>query len=178
MTEKTELIITTKSIPASLSPISSIANGTHATLGNDCKPTAKELIVLPKPGNFTMAKPTETPIMIDKVKPITRRYMVTAMPTINVRFFTKSTKDPATIAGDGNDTSGHIPNMNTNCHIPRKAAMNRVTLARSSISILTFLFCLFDNVVEVKVRIDSPFPLESRYFILFGRLNSIYWTFF
>ena len=42
MTEKTELIITTKSIPASLSPISSIANGTHATLGNDCKPTAKE----------------------------------------------------------------------------------------------------------------------------------------
>jgi hypothetical protein len=159
MTEKTELIITTKSIPASLSPISSIANGTHATLGNDCKPTAKELIVLPKPGNFTIANPTETPIMIDKLNPITRRYIVTAILTIKVKFSTKSTKDPATIAGDGNDTSGQIPKINTNCHIPKKTAMNKVTLARSSISNLTFLFFLCDKVLEVIVKIDSPFPL-------------------
>src|SRR5688572_7088065 len=106
MTEKTELIITTKSIPASLSPISRIANGTHATLGNDCKPTAKELMVLPKPGNFTIANPTETPMMIDNVNPITRRYIVTAILTISVKFFTRSTKDPATMAGEGNETSG------------------------------------------------------------------------
>ena len=148
MTEKTELIITTKSIPASLSPINSIANGTHATLGNDCKPTANELMVLPKPGNFTIANPTETPMAIERVKPITRRYIVTAILTIKVKFLTKSTKDPATMAGDGNDTSGQIPIMNTSCQIPRKAAMNKITLARSSISNLTFLR-LIDDVPEV-----------------------------
>jgi hypothetical protein len=150
MTEKTELIITTKRMPASLSPISSIAKGTHATLGNDCKPTAKELIVLPKPGNFTIANPTETPIMIDNVKPMTRRYMVTAILMIKVKFSSRSINAPATIAGDGSDTSGHTPNIKTSCHIPMKAAINRVTLARSSISILTLrLCCLMVDVAEV-----------------------------
>jgi hypothetical protein len=63
--KKTELIITTNRIPASLSPINNIANGTHATLGNDCSPTANELIVFPKPGNLTITKPIVTPIVID-----------------------------------------------------------------------------------------------------------------
>ena len=43
MTEKIELIITTKKIPKSFNPINKIANGTHAILGNDCNPTANEL---------------------------------------------------------------------------------------------------------------------------------------
>src|ERR687897_205246 len=173
ITEKTELIITTKSIPASLSPISSIANGTHATLGNDCNPTAKELIVLPKPGNLTIAKPTETPIMIDRVKPMTRRYIVTPILTIKVIFLTRSTNDFATMAGDGNDTSGHIPSMNTSCHIPIKAAINRITLARSSISNLAFFFSLIDDGPKVIAKLISPFPPDSLFCILIGNLKQL-----
>jgi hypothetical protein len=45
--ENTELMITTNKIPESFNPIKRIANGTHAILGNDCSPTAKEFIVLP-----------------------------------------------------------------------------------------------------------------------------------
>ena len=52
MTENTELIITTNNIPISFRPISRMANGTQATLGKDCNPTAKELIVFPKPVNL------------------------------------------------------------------------------------------------------------------------------
>jgi hypothetical protein len=48
MIENTELIMTTKRIPESFKPISKIANGTQAMLGNDCSPTANEFIVLPK----------------------------------------------------------------------------------------------------------------------------------
>jgi hypothetical protein len=135
-------------------------------------------MVLPKPGNFTIANPTETPMTIDNVNPITRRYIVAAILIISVKFFTSSTKDPATIAGDGNETSGQIPNMNTSCHIPMKAATNRATLARSSISNLTFLCLINDDLPKVKVRIVSPFPLVSRFCILLSIWNSIYRTFF
>ena len=70
ITENTELIITTNNIPISFRPISKMANGTQATLGKDCNPTAKELIVFPKPLNLTIASPTQTPIPIDAAKPI------------------------------------------------------------------------------------------------------------
>ena len=41
MMENTELMITTKRIPESFKPIKRIANGIHAILGNDCRPTAR-----------------------------------------------------------------------------------------------------------------------------------------
>jgi hypothetical protein len=143
ITEKTELITTTNNIPKSFNPISNIANGTQATLGKDCNPTAKELIVFPKPGNFTMAKPIAIPIAIEIANPITRRYIVIPMLIISVKFWSRLAKDSATIAGDGIDTFGHIPSMNTNCHIPIKAAINKVILARSARSI--FLTSFFET---------------------------------
>ena len=135
ITENTELMMTTNNIPKSLSPIRSIAKGTHATLGNDCSPTAKELIVFPNPGNFTMANPTATPLVIEIVNPITRRYIVIPILVTNVKSCNKLAKDSATMAGDGIDTLGHIPNMNTNCQIPINSAINKVMLDRSSRSI-------------------------------------------
>jgi hypothetical protein len=66
--------------------MSNIANGTHATLGNDCNPTANEFIVFPKPGNFTIARPTVTPIIIEVANPTARRYMVIAMLIMSVKF--------------------------------------------------------------------------------------------
>jgi hypothetical protein len=127
--------MTTNKIPKSFSPINNIAKGTHATLGKDCNPTAKELIVFPNPGNFTMANPTATPVVMDIANPITRRYIVIAILVTNVKSCNKLAKDSATIAGDGIDTLGHMPSMNTNCQIPIKTAMNKVILDRSSRSI-------------------------------------------
>ena len=99
-----------------------MANGTHATLGKDCSPTEKELIVFPKPGNLTMTKPMVTPMTIEIPKPITSLYIVIPIDVISVRFPNRSTKDSATLAGDGIDTSGQIPNRNTNCQIPMKGS--------------------------------------------------------
>jgi hypothetical protein len=141
-----------------------MAKGTHATLGNDCKPTANELIVLPKPGNFTITSPIDTPIEIEREKPITRRYMVIPILVTNVKSLIKSIKDPATIAGDGSDTSGQMPSKKTNCQIPIKAAMNNVTFAKSSRSIFPILLFTVD-FAEEWVRTVPIFRLESRFCI-------------
>ena len=85
-----------------------MANGTHATLGKDCSPTANELIVFPKPGNLTMLNPTTTPITIEIPNPITSLYIVIPMDVIRVRFPNMPTKDSPTFTGDGSDTSGQI----------------------------------------------------------------------
>ena len=86
MTEKTELITTTNRMPKSLRPINKIANGTNATLGKDCKPTANELIVFQKPVNFTIARPIPTPMVIEIANPIARRHIVIPILVINVIF--------------------------------------------------------------------------------------------
>jgi hypothetical protein len=49
ITENTDAITTTNNMPKLLKPMSSIAKGTHAILGKVKRPTANELIVLPKP---------------------------------------------------------------------------------------------------------------------------------
>lgn len=108
-----------------------MANGTQATLGKDCSPTANELIVFPKPGNLTMAKPMVIPMAIEIPKPITSLYIVTPIDTTSVSFSNRPTKDSATPAGDGSDTSGQIPRRYTVCQIPMKAAMNNTKFARS-----------------------------------------------
>ena len=68
-------------------------------LGNDCNPTAKELIVLPNPGIFTITNPTAIPIMMDIVNAITSRYIVIPILLINVKSWSNPAKDSATIAG-------------------------------------------------------------------------------
>jgi hypothetical protein len=70
-------------MPKSFKPINKIAKGTHAILGNDCNPTANELIVFPKPLNFTMDKPIAAPIAIEMENPTSRRHIVTAIPYNN-----------------------------------------------------------------------------------------------
>jgi hypothetical protein len=91
ITENIEPMITTNKIPKSFRPMNSIANGTQAMLGNDCNPTAKELIVFPKSLNFTIANPIPTPKMIEIENPIIRRHIVTLMLVINEKF--NSAKD-------------------------------------------------------------------------------------
>nr|MDQ4013757.1 hypothetical protein [Thermoproteota archaeon] len=54
----------------------------------------------------------------------------------NVKSCNKLAKDSATMAGDGIDTLGQIPNMKTNCQMPINSAINKVMLDRSSRSIL------------------------------------------
>src|SRR6476659_10614117 len=87
ITEKTELKTTTNNIPKSFNPISNIANGTHAILGKDCKPIAKELIVFTNPENFTIAKPTAIPKIIEIAKPIINLYKIILMLITNVLFY-------------------------------------------------------------------------------------------
>jgi hypothetical protein len=107
MIENVELKTTTNNIPKSFKPISRIANGTHATLGKVCKPTANEPIVFPKPANFTIASPTPRPIAMEMANPIARRYIVMPMLVIKVMFWISSTNDSPTIKGDGRDTVGN-----------------------------------------------------------------------
>ena len=86
-------MITTKKIPKSFNPINKIANGTHAILGNDCNPTANELIVLPKLRNLTINNPTPTPRKIEIEKLMTRRHIVIPMLVINVALANRTAKD-------------------------------------------------------------------------------------
>src|ERR671933_1815301 len=106
ITEKIELIITTKKIPRSFNPINRMANGTHAILGNDCNPNAKELMVLPKLRNFIISNPIPTPRIMEIEKLMTSHHIVMPMLVNKIALANKSTKDRATIAGDGSDTLG------------------------------------------------------------------------
>jgi hypothetical protein len=118
ITEKIELITTTKKMPKSFNPINRIANGTHAILGNDCNPTAKELIVLPKLRNRIINNPIPTPRIIEIEKLMMSRHIVIPMLVNKIALTNKSTKDRATIAGEGSDTLGNISRTKTSCHIP------------------------------------------------------------
>ena len=129
-------------------------------LGNDCKPTAKELIVFPKLSNLTMANPIPTPIMIEIEKPMISLHIVMPMPTIKEESATKPKRDCATIAGDGRDTLGHIPNIKISCQIPRKAAKNSIMLAVSLMSIFVL------NLLECDSRKLSTFVNQTFSFIL------------
>ncbi|WP_236561759.1 hypothetical protein [Nitrososphaera sp. AFS] len=106
-----------------------IANGTQAMLGNDCNPTANELMVFPKSLNLTIVNPIQTPKMIETANPIKRRHIVTAILTTSEKF--SSAKDWATIAGDGSATFGHIPSINISCQIPKNAARKSIVFAKS-----------------------------------------------
>ncbi len=118
ITEKIELITTTKKIPKSFNPINRMANGTHAILGNDCNPRAKELIVLPKLRNLIISNPTPTPRIMEIEKLMTSRHIVIPMLVNKIALANKSAKDSDTIAGDGSDTLGNIPRTKTSCHMP------------------------------------------------------------
>jgi hypothetical protein len=118
ITEKIELMITTKKIPKSFNPISRMANGTHAILGNDCNPNAKELTVLPKLRNLIINNPTPTPRIMEIEKLMKSRHIVIPMLVNNIALVNKSAKDRATIAGDGRDTLGNIPRTKISCHMP------------------------------------------------------------
>jgi hypothetical protein len=93
ITEKIELKTTTNKMPKSFNPTNRIANGTHAILGNDCKPTANELIVLPKSLNLTISNPVPTPRIIEIENPATSLHIVIPMLTTNEPLKSKSAKD-------------------------------------------------------------------------------------
>ncbi|MFL6343478.1 MAG: hypothetical protein ACJ72U_18285, partial [Nitrososphaeraceae archaeon] len=46
------------------------------------------------------------------------RHIVIAMLVNNIALVNKSTKEKATVAGDGRDTLGNIPSTKTSCHMP------------------------------------------------------------
>jgi len=60
-----------------------MANMAHAILGKVKRPTAKELIVLPKPGNFTIARPTAPPMPMEIKNPAASLHSVTTVPSIS-----------------------------------------------------------------------------------------------
>ena len=142
MMENVELNITTNNIPKSFRPMSKIANGTHATLGKVCKPTAKEPMVFPNPVNLTIARPIVRPIRMDIINPIANRYIVISILVINVIFSKSSKNDPPTVKGDGNDTVGNIFNRKSNCHIPKNTVINSEVSARFWTSILLLILIL------------------------------------
>jgi hypothetical protein len=116
ITEKIELIITTKKIPRSFNPINRMANGTHAILGNDCNPTANELIILPKLRNLVITNPMPIPRIMEIEKLMTSRHIVIPMLVNKIALVNISAKDWATARGDGSDTVGNIPSIKTSCH--------------------------------------------------------------
>ena len=119
-------------IPNSLKPINRIENGTHAILGNDNSPAENEFNVFPNPRNFIIVNPIRVPSDIEIKNPATSLPKVTPMLKGNEKFEMSLAKDPATMAGDGSDSCGHIPSMNTTCHIPMKTAKSNAAFAASS----------------------------------------------
>lgn len=130
----------TNSIPKSLNPISRIANGTQAILGKDCSPNANELMVFPNCLNLTIISPTHPPITTEITNPTNSRQSVTAMLSIKIFSCTKSTKDWATIAGEGRETTGQMCRENTICQIIRNTNKNEIMLKTSFKLNLIFFF--------------------------------------
>jgi hypothetical protein len=118
-------------IPNSLKPINRIENGTQAILGNDNRPAENELSVLPNPLNFIIANPMRVPNVIEIENPATSLPKVIPILFGNKRFEIILANDSATIAGEGNEILGHIPNMNTTCQAPMKIAKKSAALAAS-----------------------------------------------
>ena len=131
MTEKIELIITTNKIPNSLNPIRRIEKGTHAILGKDKRPAENEFSVFPNPLNLIIPSPISVPKEIEIKNPATSLPKVMPTPKGNERFDMSVAKDAATIAGEGREILGHIPNMKTICHAPMKIAKSRAALDAS-----------------------------------------------
>jgi hypothetical protein len=111
ITEKTELITTTKSIPKSLKPINNIANGIHAILGNDIRPTANELIVFPNCRNFIISNPMHNPSVIDRINPRNNLHNVTNILFTNVKSNSNSRIVSPTERGEGREIFGKISKM-------------------------------------------------------------------
>jgi hypothetical protein len=131
----------TKSIPTSLNPIRRIAKGTHAILGKDWNPKANELMVFPNCLNLTITSPTNPPITTDITNPMNNCHSETMILGIKIFSCTKSTKDWATIAGEGRETTGQICSQNTICQIKRKTSKNEITLKTS---FMLNLMCFFE----------------------------------
>jgi hypothetical protein len=89
--------------------------------------------------NLTIANPIATPIMIEIEKPTINLHILIPMPTIKDESATKPNRDSATIAGEGSDTLGHIPNIKISCQIPKKAAKNSIMFAVSLMSIFVLI---------------------------------------
>lgn len=146
MTEKIELIITTNIIPNSLKPIKRIEKGTHAMLGNDSNPAENEFSVFPNPLNLIIEIPISVPRDIETRNPTISLPKVTPILSGKERLEVRLTKELVTMAGDGSDILGQMPNMNTICHIPMKIDKSRAALAASSRLCLDFLKIIFSLI--------------------------------
>ncbi len=122
-------------MPKSLKPMSSIEKGTHAILGKVKSPTANEPIVLPKPWNFTIARPTMPPTAIDIANPAASRHSVVPIPMARELFAINSPIEIATCVGEGNNVFGQSSRTVTSCHNPTNTAKKSTTLATSVVSI-------------------------------------------
>src|SRR5690606_6164562 len=162
-------MMTTNNIPRSLKPKNMMANGTHAMLGNVSRPTANELIVLPKPRNLTMASPVATPMPSEITKPAPSLANVVPIPSGNEESSTRSPIAATTIAGEGNRNVGQIPRRNTSCHIPTNAARNSATLAASLTSKLRLLDCFRARFSSSKLEVLHKFVQYHAYSILVDR---------
>ena len=152
ITENTEFMTMTKSIPRSLNPIRRIAKGTHAILGKDWNPKANEFMVFPNCLNLTITSPTHPPITTEITNPTNNCHSETMILSIKIFSCTKSTKDWATIAGEGRETTGQICSQNTICQINRKTIKNVITLKTS---FALNLMCFFEFMGEFMSEILS-----------------------
>jgi hypothetical protein len=151
----------TKSIPRSLNPIRRIAKGTHAILGKDWNPKANELMVFPNCLNLTITSPTHPPITTEITNPMNNRESEMTIPSIKIFSWTKSTKDWATIAGEGRETTGQICRENTICQIKRKTSKNETTLKTSFMLNLMCFFEFMGEFMSESLSIDYSLHANS-----------------
>jgi hypothetical protein len=81
------------------------------------------------------------------------------MMILGIKIFscTKSTKDWATIAGEGRETTGQICSQNTICQINRKTIKNEITLKTSFMLNLMCLFEFMGVSMSESLSIDYSF---------------------
>jgi hypothetical protein len=97
-------------------------------------------MVFPNCLNLTIISPTHPPITTEITNPTNNRQSEATMLGIKILSCTKSTKDCATIAGEGRETTGQMCRENTICQIIRNTSKNEITLKISFKLNLIFFF--------------------------------------
>src|SRR4030088_279836 len=120
VTESSEPISTTNRMAFSVSPNQRTASGIQQMLGSDCKLTSKPPRVSSRNLLLETANPRIIPTQIDKLYPMSMRFMVTAMPIQKLWSEKPSHKACPTPHGGGKRYGGQISSFATKAQMPRK----------------------------------------------------------
>jgi len=136
-----------------------------------------------------MISPTHPPITTEITNPTNKRQSETAMLSIKIFSCTKSTKDWATIAGEGRETTGQMCKENTICQIIRNTNKNEIMLKTSfKLNLIFFFKFINESMAETltdysshgsmllsnSIVIGSPYYTDFKCVDRNGNINGFY----